>query len=139
MLETRLAQLKDNCTEEEKRRDPYLALTAVYSMACEDNREKAGRTKRQALNQGEEQEPPPEPLQGGSCPTCAVPEIFDEQYKFLQGYMTLEEDERFKIGHNFSGLVKSCTFRGRDCKDERLVDKSANKYFIKLYLTFQLL
>ena len=56
----------------------------------------------------------------GFCNTCSVPTYLDTEYNFLQMYMSLEEEQRFRIGHNFSGLLKSCTFRGRDCNDERL-------------------
>ena len=46
VLATRIAQLDYNGTEEEKTRDPYLALTAGYSMACKEAGPKARRTKR---------------------------------------------------------------------------------------------
>ena len=55
----------------------------------------------------------------GFCEDCSVPAFLDTEYIFLQYFMSLEEEQRFKIGHNFSGLVKSCTFRGRDCNNEK--------------------
>ena len=47
----------------------------------------------------------------------SVPDSLDIEYLFLQRYMTLAETERSLIGHNKPGLIKSCTFRGRDCTD----------------------
>ena len=43
-------------------------------------------------------------------------EILNE---FLGKYMTLPRAIRLSIGHNFTQMVKSCTFRGRDCANSR--------------------
>ena len=116
-------------TEEEKRKNPYFSLNILNGLACDElsagpDSEEAPqkRTRRQVMNQTQEGDPSQVPgPNGGFCETCSVPELLDTEYQFLQLYMYLEEKERFKIGHNFSDLVKSCTFRGRDCKEERFV------------------
>ena len=38
---------------------------------------------------------------------------------FLGKYMTLPRAIRLSIGHNFTQMVKSCTFRGRSCTNSR--------------------
>ena len=38
------------------------------------------------------------------------------QEKFLAVYLALTSDERFLIGHSIKDFVKSCTFRGIDCR-----------------------
>ena len=116
-------------TEEEKREKPYFSLTILNGLACEEL--SAGpdaeegpekRTRRQVMSQTQGEEPTQgQGPNGGFCESCSVPALLDTEYQFLQVYMSLEEKERFKIGHNFSDLVKSCTFRGRDCKEERFV------------------
>ena len=106
------------------RNNPYFSVDAVYQMGCKENAPPSGlkkRRKRQVIKQ-----PTGGGQDGGFCDSCSVPEILDTEYRFLQVYMSLEEGDRSEIGHSFSGLVKSCTFRGRDCKDERFT-------FIKLH------
>ena len=46
----------------------------------------------------------------------ASQEILNE---FLGKYMTLPRAIRLSIGHNFTQMVKSCTFRGRSCTNSR--------------------
>ena len=41
-----------------------------------------------------------------------------EEMEFIKLFMTLNADERALIGHNFTTLVKACTFRGRSCENE---------------------
>ena len=40
------------------------------------------------------------------------------EWKFLENFMTLNEEERILIGHDFESFIKSCTFRGKNCLDE---------------------
>ena len=44
-----------------------------------------------------------------------VPNIVDRQNKFLYYYMNFPEKVRLTIGHQFSDMIKFCTFKGRDC------------------------
>ena len=53
------------------------------------------------------------------CDTCSVPSYLDTEYAFLEKYMALSKEDRVAIGHNFTDLIKECTFRGRDCLDSR--------------------
>ena len=46
----------------------------------------------------------------------ASQEVINE---FLGKYMTLPRAIRLSIGHNFTQMVKSCTFRGRNCTNSR--------------------
>ena len=45
----------------------------------------------------------------------------EKYYAFLVYYMTLNDSERRGIGHNFTSMVRSCSFAGRDCLNETLV------------------
>ena len=38
-----------------------------------------------------------------------------EEMEFVQVFMTLNEDERALIGHDFKDFIKECTFRGHIC------------------------
>ena len=80
-------------------------LNLINEMAC---KRPAKRKKRQTVvaNAGKEN-------------TRPVPEILNQEYNFLQLYMSMEEGDRAEIGHSFSGLIKSCLFRGRECDDIR--------------------
>ena len=42
-----------------------------------------------------------------------------KEMKFLKNFMTMNEEERKLIGHNFTSIFKACTFRGNDCLDEK--------------------
>ena len=55
----------------------------------------------------------------GFCQDCSVPSFLETEYMFLQLYMSISEEERILIGHSFVDMVKDCTFRGRDCNQER--------------------
>ena len=55
----------------------------------------------------------------GFCEDCSVPSYLETEYQFLKVYMTIDEEERFAIGHQFEDMVKECTFRGRDCTQEK--------------------
>ena len=57
----------------------------------------------------------------GFCQDCSVPSFLETEYMFLQLYMSISEEERILIGHSFVDMVKDCTFRGRDCKQERYI------------------
>ena len=98
-----------------------MALQFLKSYGCtsdiKEDAPMAGRKKRQILNVRPSQDTAEE--EEGNCKTCSVPTYLDTEYTFLQVFMSLEEEERFLIGHNFSGLVKACTFRGRDCTEKR--------------------
>ena len=80
-------------------------LNLINEMAC---KRPAKRKKRQT-----------EVANAGKEKTRPVPEILNQEYNFLQLYMSMEEGDRVEIGHSFSGLIKSCFFRGHTCKDLR--------------------
>ena len=46
------------------------------------------------------------------------PATVAQEMEFLTNFMTLNEKERMLIGHDFKSLIKSCTFRGKDCLDK---------------------
>ena len=46
------------------------------------------------------------------------PASVGKEMKFLKNFMTMNEEERKLIGHNFTSLFKACTFRGKDCLKE---------------------
>ena len=41
------------------------------------------------------------------------------EMEFLALYMTLNEDIRKQIGHQFQDFIQDCTYRGTSCKNER--------------------
>ena len=41
--------------------------------------------------------------------------VFRADQEFLRTFLQLSREEKFLVGHQFSDLVKSCTFRGVDC------------------------
>ena len=49
-----------------------------------------------------------------------------EEMEFVQVFMSLNEEERALIGHDFVEFIKECTFRGHICgKHKKLVIYSA--------------
>ena len=50
-----------------------------------------------------------------------VPNIVDRHNRFIFYYMNIAEKVRLSVGHQFSDMVKFCTFKGKDCLDERYV------------------
>ncbi len=42
-------------------------------------------------------------------------ETVANEFEFLRNYMTLTDQERILIGHDFNSFIKGCTFRGKDC------------------------
>ena len=44
-----------------------------------------------------------------------IPTSVAEEMEFVQVFMTLNEDERALIGHDFKDFIKECTFRGHIC------------------------
>ena len=44
-----------------------------------------------------------------------TPSYVESEYTFVSEYMSLQETTRRSIGHDFYSLIKSCTFRGKDC------------------------
>ena len=68
---------------------------------------------------GEPGEPP--------CPEYEEQSSFvAEEMDFLRIFMSLTEEERILIGHDFTSFIKSCTFRGNDCLKERYVRRTNN-------------
>ena len=49
---------------------------------------------------------------------ASQPPSVGKEMNFLKQFMTLNEEERKLIGHDFQSLFKSCTFRGKDCLKE---------------------
>ena len=41
-----------------------------------------------------------------------------EEMKFVRVFMSLSDDERQLIGHNFTSFIKACSYRGRSCTDK---------------------
>ena len=88
-------------------------LDEIKNLACtakqRDNGSTGnGRKKRQS-------QPPPMDLGG------LTPEWLTLEYEFLKEYMGLNESIRHRIGHQFSALIKACTFQGKDCLNERYI------------------
>jgi hypothetical protein len=54
----------------------------------------------------------------GFCDTCSVPTSTNDENEFLYYYMSLSEDTRKTIGHQFEESVLECTFRGRECLEK---------------------
>lgn len=48
-----------------------------------------------------------------------IPGTVLSEYTFLDSYMSLDEPVRIQIGHQFSDLIVSCTFGGKDCYSNR--------------------
>ena len=46
------------------------------------------------------------------------PEDVENEWSFVQEYMSLGEEIRKMIGHSFTSFIKSCLFRGVDCLNE---------------------
>ena len=46
------------------------------------------------------------------------PAAIANEINFLSNFMSLNEQERILIGHEFSSFIKACTFRGKDCLTE---------------------
>ena len=86
----------------------------------------SGRRKRQVMQNGPQVGPNGEgpPQQGG-----AVPNYLTTEYRFIGQYMNVSEEERKKIGHQLSDLIKSCTFRGRDCLKEKYFENLTSSTF----------
>ena len=70
------------------------------------------RTKRSPKGGGSKHDPPDDKDLGEQ------PAIVTAELDFLLKFMSLQTPNRIKIGHEFGGLIKSCTFRGRDCSNE---------------------
>ena len=60
-----------------------------------------------------------------------------KEYDYMMYYMILPQSIRVSIGHQFSDLVKGCSFHGVDCLNSRLVSIlfiafNKNLFFIKI-------
>ena len=60
-----------------------------------------------------------EPLVDDEVDYGVQPAAVANEMEFLRNFMTLNEKERILIGHNFNSFIKRCTFRGKDCLNER--------------------
>ena len=60
-----------------------------------------------------------------------MPNSLKTDFEFLEKYMSIRKKERITIGHGFSDMVKECTFRGRDCLEERF---SWTSYYLNFNL-----
>ena len=49
---------------------------------------------------------------------CQQPDFIAE-LEFTRHFMSLNEQERMIIGHNFTGFIKECTYQGRNCLNEK--------------------
>ena len=110
-----MEEIESSQPEENQTENPYKALKFLDDYGCKVEEKEdmmTNRQKRQIINvrpsedEGEDED--------GNCKTCSVPTYLDTEYTFLQVFMSLEETERFLIGHNFTGLVKSCTFSAKN-------------------------
>ena len=122
-----LKKLNENNLVCPERKNPGDNVQEVAQSAKETLTEKvSGRKKRQVMQNGSQMgsngEVPPQ--QGG-----AVPDYLTTEYRFIGQYMNVSEEERKKIGHQFSDLIKSCTFRGRDCLKEKYFENLTSSTF----------
>ena len=44
-----------------------------------------------------------------------VPYTVEMKYQFLYYYMNIAEKYRLSAGHDFSDMIKFCSFKGKDC------------------------
>ena len=47
------------------------------------------------------------------------PPSVGKEMTFLKHFMAMNEGERKLIGHNFTSILKACTFRGKNCLEDR--------------------
>ena len=85
--------------------------TAQNSAPTNDNSATGGRRKRAAA--------PSSADQTTEVRIGEMPDFLSAEYEFLEVYMALNESLRHKIGHQFDGFIKECTFRGMDCLNTR--------------------
>ena len=87
-------------------------LEELWNQACVDlSPTTQGRTKRQSG---------PSDSNMLGAPHGDTPSYLESEYEFLAPFMTLSENERRSIGHDFDSFIKACTFRGKDCLNIRL-------------------
>ena len=119
-----LANRIKNCTADEEA--VCSKLISLNDIACKEIKEANSTTKkrkkRAALTTNDEK---------GFCDTCSMPNSLKTDFEFLEKYMSIRKKERITIGHGFSDMVKECTFRGRDCLEERF---SWNSYHLNFNL-----
>ena len=60
-----------------------------------------------------EQNDSPDEVNYGIQPAAVANEM-----EFLRNFMSLDENERILIGHDFKSFIKGCTFRGKNCLTE---------------------
>ena len=89
------------------------AQTAQNSAPTNDNSATGGRRKRAASAAA------PSSDQTTEVRIGEMPDFLSAEYEFLEVYMALNESLRHKIGHQFDGFIKECTFRGMDCLDTK--------------------
>ena len=59
-----------------------------------------------------------------STATMETPDYLESEYTFVKQYMSLFEDTRRSIGHDFDSMTKSCTFRGKNCLNIRSLSRT---------------
>ena len=89
-----------------------ITQTAQNSAPTNDNSATGGRRKRAASAA-------PSSDQTTEVRIGEMPDFLSAEYEFLEVYMALNESLRHKIGHQFDGFIKECTFRGMDCLNTR--------------------
>ena len=62
------------------------------------------------------------------------PASVGKEMKFLKNFMTMNEEERKLIGHDFTSFFKDCTFRGKNCLEEKYVGFDIYVIYILLVL-----
>ena len=58
-----------------------------------------------------------------STTSMETPNYLESEYTFVKQYMSLFEDTRRSLGHDFDSLIKSCTFRGKNCLNIRSLSR----------------
>ena len=104
-------------TDQEADNQTFTILQWIWDNGCTEPEVPPSRPKRQAPGPG----PAPGPAPGGDSmgPPGETPVFLESEYTFLAQFMTLNETLRRSIGHQFESFIKSCTFRGKDCLNNR--------------------
>ena len=103
-------------TSETSSANPTKKAPKDISSEKRNNRKKREEPRGAEMGPGPGPQPPPneQPFGYGQAPPPAV----EEEWIFVQLYMSLDKNLRKMIGHTFSSFIKSCIFRGKDCLNE---------------------
>ena len=68
-------------------------------------------------------------------PSTILPQ-FVREHNFLNTFMSLNDSVRLNIGHKIFDLIKSCSFDGRNCTDERWTSNTLSFFQFGLIADF---